>query len=322
MTAKVGIIIRTRNRPRLLQRALASVCAQSFDDWKLVIVNGGGESSPVDAIVGALPGHVSQRVQVIHLAASVGRSATGNVGFALLDTQYVATLDDDDSWQPDFLSITVDALDDARRELPSVRGVTVAVNAVEERIEGNDIHTLRVTPYNAWPATPHVVSLDAMLQGSELVPSGVLLDRRAVAEAGGLFDASLAIQEDWDLYVRFMLRWDILTIPDHAANYHRRPFETDPELANSVYTQGKQAAISQQAMLNDWLKRSVAQTGIGEYANLRQNFHSLGQIRTATAERSLNELALVSDVLATIIEQLADVDDKLAHSLPAAHAGR
>jgi hypothetical protein len=75
-------------------------------------------------------------------------------------------------------------------------------------------------------------------------------------------------------------------------------------------------------MLNDWLKRSVAQTGIGEYANLRQNFHSLGQIRTATAERSLNELALVSDVLATIIEQLADVDDKLAHSLPAAHAGR
>ena len=43
--AKISIITRTMDRPQLLARTLDSLLAQTFQDWELVIVNGGTEQA-------------------------------------------------------------------------------------------------------------------------------------------------------------------------------------------------------------------------------------------------------------------------------------
>lgn len=43
-----AVITRTKSRPLLLQRAMASVAAQTFRDFTWVVVNDGGEPGPVD----------------------------------------------------------------------------------------------------------------------------------------------------------------------------------------------------------------------------------------------------------------------------------
>ncbi|MDQ0620072.1 glycosyltransferase family 2 protein [Arthrobacter globiformis] len=50
-SARVAIVMRTRNRSLLLDRAIRDVLAQSFTDWLLVLVNDGGRTSEVDPVV-------------------------------------------------------------------------------------------------------------------------------------------------------------------------------------------------------------------------------------------------------------------------------
>ena len=48
----------------LLARALASVLGQTHGDWRLVVVNDGGESAPVDALVSAHQDALAGRARV------------------------------------------------------------------------------------------------------------------------------------------------------------------------------------------------------------------------------------------------------------------
>src|SRR3954471_22560691 len=102
----VAVIMRTRDRPVLLARALADVCAQTFGDWHLVVVDDGGDAAEVDQVVKQCPG-VTGRVTVLHNAISRGMEAASNQGVGAVDAEFVAVHDDDDTWHPAFLERTV-----------------------------------------------------------------------------------------------------------------------------------------------------------------------------------------------------------------------
>ena len=64
--ASVAVIMRTKDREMLLGRAVADVCAQSWADWHLVIVNDGGVTVSVDEVVRRYESALAGRVTVIH----------------------------------------------------------------------------------------------------------------------------------------------------------------------------------------------------------------------------------------------------------------
>ena len=49
--ATVGIVVRTKDRPQFLTRALRSITAQSYADWQAIIVNDGGDPATVREVV-------------------------------------------------------------------------------------------------------------------------------------------------------------------------------------------------------------------------------------------------------------------------------
>ena len=82
MSPRVTIVVRTRNRPRFLERALRSVTSQSLPDYELVVVNDAGERSIVEDAVGALPEEVRARTLIVHNERSDGREAALESGMS------------------------------------------------------------------------------------------------------------------------------------------------------------------------------------------------------------------------------------------------
>jgi O-antigen biosynthesis protein len=63
--ASVAVIMRTQDRPLLLARALADVCAQTFADWQLVVLNDGGDAATVDEVIRTREAALAGRVLLI-----------------------------------------------------------------------------------------------------------------------------------------------------------------------------------------------------------------------------------------------------------------
>lgn len=105
---RVAILMRTRDRPVLLARALGSVLSQTHQDWQLLLLNDGGDRASVDRLVERHDTDLDGRLTLIHHARSLGRLAAVNAALAALPdaAAYVALHDDDDSWHPDFLAHT------------------------------------------------------------------------------------------------------------------------------------------------------------------------------------------------------------------------
>lgn len=106
----VSVVIPTHNRPELLREALASVAAQTFTDWEVVVVDD-GSTPPIDAA--ALETMVGGRLRLVRHEQPRGVAAARNSGFAAARGELIAQLDDDDRLAPEALSAAAAALHDA-----------------------------------------------------------------------------------------------------------------------------------------------------------------------------------------------------------------
>lgn len=101
----VSVLIRSMDRPTL-DRALASVAAQSYPNIEAVVVAACGASHR------SLPeslGHV--RVRLIRSEVQLPRPFAANVGLDAARGEYINLLDDDDDWLPRHAEILVRALE-------------------------------------------------------------------------------------------------------------------------------------------------------------------------------------------------------------------
>src|SRR5215831_17242003 len=95
----VSVVVPTHNRPEMLAEALASVRAQTFTDYEVIVVSN-GESDDVR--------RASHEVAIAHgclyLALPKGNlPAARNFGIERAKGEWIAFLDDDDLWLPNTL---------------------------------------------------------------------------------------------------------------------------------------------------------------------------------------------------------------------------
>ncbi len=101
----VSIIIPTRNRPRLLERAIRSVLAQSCQDFEIIIVIDGPDPHTEPSHLRVL----DPRIEVLSLPENVGLAEARNLGILHAGRRWIALLDDDDEWLPDKLELQLAA---------------------------------------------------------------------------------------------------------------------------------------------------------------------------------------------------------------------
>lgn len=173
----VTVVIPAMNRESLIQRALASVAAQTCPAVAVIVVD--DASDDATALRAEQAG-----AEVVRLPTRSGSGPARNAGLVQVTTPWVAFLDSDDVWHSDHLELLSRALGDH---------VLVTSPAVSSSgiIRGNALgRALALDP----------VAL--LVPGDIIVTSGTVV-RRDVLEAVGGFRA-LQGAEDLDLWLRVL----------------------------------------------------------------------------------------------------------------------
>jgi glycosyltransferase involved in cell wall biosynthesis len=90
---RVSIILPTRDRPHCLGLAIASVLAQTYVHWELIVSNNGRE--PIQS--------ADHRIKVLDSSAVTSAAYARNVALPLATGELVCFLDDDDAMERDYL---------------------------------------------------------------------------------------------------------------------------------------------------------------------------------------------------------------------------
>lgn len=228
---RVGVVIRTRDRPLFVTRALSSVQAQTFGGWRVVLVNDGGDRAVLEAAIaagGLAAGFDGGAMTALHLPASVGRSDAFNRGAQALETEFVCCLDDDDTWDPEFLEALLDLYDRTAPMVPDLGGVAALVTAVrEDLVEAEDGRQTLVALGEE--DLPHAFKrkdffIDPVAYATyrhDLYPVQWMLRREAVLAAGG-FPAGFNVMEDRAFMTRYLQTWRLAILDRKLAFHHRR----------------------------------------------------------------------------------------------------
>jgi GT2 family glycosyltransferase/SAM-dependent methyltransferase/tetratricopeptide (TPR) repeat protein len=189
---KVSVIVPTYNRPDRLRTALASVAAQTFQDFEVIVVNDAG--CDVGFVVAACADR--HRITTITHDRNRGLAAARNSGLRAAKGTYIAYLDDDDRYLPHHLETLVTYLD--RRQCRVA--YTDASRVYERQIDGEYVETGRDVPYS-YEFSP----VDLLV--NNYFPVLCVMHARQCVDEVGFFDESLFAHEDWDLWIRMATRF-------------------------------------------------------------------------------------------------------------------
>ena len=203
-TPKVSVIIPTYNRPDRLRTALASVLAQEYRDFQIIVVNDG--ATPVEPVIAAC--NHEGRITLITHDRNRGLAASRNTGLRHATGTYVCYLDDDDRFLPDHLRTLVTQL-----ETGDCKVAYTDAWRVHEQIVGETISEIsRDRPY-ADEFNPHQLLI------GNYIPVLCVMHARACLDEVGYFDESLFVHEDWDLWIRMATRYPFTHIPKTTAEF-------------------------------------------------------------------------------------------------------
>jgi len=197
---------------------LRSIAAQTLLPRQVVVIAEGDDGASVRALVEGSFSGPAAAVEVIANPVAVGRSAALNQGLAAARTTWIAILDDDDTWDPAFLTEML-AVAGARAGNEWFGGVVCRTEAVYERISAAGVEILEKEPFN--PSLTEV-RLSALVRANQFTIHAALWHRRVAERLGGFRD-DLHMLEDWEFNVRVALEFTIIVLPRMLAHYHLRP---------------------------------------------------------------------------------------------------
>ena len=197
----VSVILPSWNRADWLKKSIDSVLEQTFRDFELIVVDDASTDSTQEILT-----IYSGKFRSITFAKNLGVSAARNAAVKNCDSEWIAFLDSDDFWHPHKLQKQI-AQTVIRAECPIhftdeiwIRnGVRVNPKKKHQKLEG-------------WIFKP---SLELCLMS----PSTVLL-RRELFEVHGLFDETLPICEDYDLWLRLTAQHQVALLNEKLMTRH------------------------------------------------------------------------------------------------------
>lgn len=183
----VSIIVRTYDRAELLERALKSIVAQTYENVEIVVVNNGGPdvSELVQSSVGTRPYQYLTMPKRLHIGAA------SNVGARAARGEYIGYLDDDDLLYADHCSRTSDVLGRTAADI-----VYTICSAEYARISQG-----RKDVFGFQIFLDREFNRDA-LYVTNVAPIHSIVHRRDLFDRFGYFDETLPVTDDWELWLR------------------------------------------------------------------------------------------------------------------------
>jgi len=200
----VSIVIPTYNHAPMLQRALATVVEQTYQNWNAIVVNNFSTDDTLEVVAA----FNDPRIQCVNFRNNGVIGASRNKGIALATGKYVAFLDSDDTWFPTKLEKCVEILES---------GSDLVCHAEYWIDESGKSRLVAYGPSEA--ATHH----NLIYKGNRISTSATVVRATLLKEVNG-FDVSpqLISTEDYDLWIRLAAKSDKFAfISEPLGEYHR-----------------------------------------------------------------------------------------------------
>lgn len=217
----ISIVMAARNAERTIDAAIDSIATQDERDWELIVIDDGSTDRTRDIVAGRAA--ADPRVRVID-GTGEGASAARNLGIAASRGRWLAFLDSDDWWEPDFLSTMVAALADQ------------PANAIAYCGYWRVMPDGSLTPPKVDPRVAQA-PLESFALPCPVTIHTLLLDRAMVAATGG-FDTSLTTCEDWDLWQRLSRAGSPWIMVDRPLAYYRASAGSLTRSSRAMMTDG------------------------------------------------------------------------------------
>jgi glycosyl transferase family 2 len=198
---RISVVLPTRNRATFLLTAVASVQAQSYANWELLIVDDGSDDETPERLA-AFDDSRIRSLRIPHAGAYAAR----NVALDRATGDIIAYLDDDNVMHPSWLKAVAWAFDQ-RPNVDVLYGGIILDDAerVDDRGSGSFAKVF-FRPYDR-----------KVLLNENLADMSAIAHRARLA--GARFDESLATVGDWDLLCRLTADRDPLVLPAIACFY-------------------------------------------------------------------------------------------------------
>lgn len=230
--AIVSVIVPCYNYARYLGACLESILQQrGFLDFEVILIDDASPDAPEEAV----KRFQDPRICFIRHPRNMGHLATVREGFRRATGRYLARLDADDFWHPDFLKTTVSALE-GNPEVGLVHTHYALVDAQGRILP----ERARPIPFrHGYKGSP----LPALLLESYLPPVACLFRRECLGSPEAFFEEAVPYSEDWQLCLRVALRHPFYFVDEVLAFYRVHEANLHVSLARSGKAESSEIRI-------------------------------------------------------------------------------
>jgi glycosyltransferase involved in cell wall biosynthesis len=204
MTVKTSVIMPCYNALKHLGKSVGSVLEQTSEDWELIVVDDGSTDTSWQALLNLA--ETDQRIRVFHQRNS-GAAIARNRALKEARGRYIAFLDADDTWHPDFLVSMETVLDHDE-------SVGIAYCGWQNIGLGQGRDDLFIPP-----DYERNDKIEILLQGCRWPIHAALVRSQLVHSCGG-FDEKLSSCMDYDLWLRLGSTQRLARVSEVLAYYH------------------------------------------------------------------------------------------------------
>ena len=186
----ISVVIPSFNRKNTLSRSIDSVLKQTYKPSEIIVVDDGSTDGTRGFILSSYP-NIKYFFQ-----PKKGVSSARNKGILESSSEWIAFLDSDDEWMPQ-------KLEKQKKQLEKHSGIFIShTNEIWIR---NGVRVNQMKKHQKYGG----YIFDKCLDICRMSPSSVLIHKRVISDIG-VFDETLQVCEDYDLWLRITSKYSVL----------------------------------------------------------------------------------------------------------------
>ena len=206
----VSIVVRTCGRPDVLKETLISLSKQTYKNFEIVIAEDGENIS--EKII--QEEFKNLNIKYICSHKKVGRCKIGNLALKNTSGKYINFLDDDDLFYPDHIETLVKEISSSKNKVVYSAAFETEINVISRNPYKYVIEQIN----NRYALKFNYLRL---MIGNITPIQCVMFDREVYEKCGG-FDEKMDALEDWDLWIRYALKFPF-TFIERTTSLYRVP---------------------------------------------------------------------------------------------------
>ena len=199
----VSVIIPTFNSGKFIAHAVQSVLAQTYRQLEIIVIDDGSTDATKD-VLREFNGHIRYCYQ-----ENRGPSAARNAGIKIARGDYICFLDADDIWMPNKLEVQLAFME-------QYDDISLVFSDTEEVDPDKGLHRsvlARTVLRNDIVSQIPIQDAFKKLLITNFIPTSMVMVRKQCFVKAGLFNESLRVVEDRDMWLRIAVFFKIACTP-------------------------------------------------------------------------------------------------------------